>query len=73
MAEQWTILYRETSDPDPHRIVASIPDTSRAQALDRACEMMKPHYNAAVLRIVGPDGTEIEREAILAHCRGRRG
>ena len=67
--EQWTIYYRETTDPDPHRVVATIPDFSKEQALERACEMMKPQYKASVLRIVGPKGVEIPRTAIEAHCQ----
>jgi len=67
--EQWTIYYRETTDPDPHRIVATIPDFSKEQALERAFEMMKPQYKASVLRIVGPKGVEIPRTAIEAHCQ----
>ena len=71
--EQWTIYYRETTDPDPHRIVATIPDFSKEQALERACEMMKPQYKASVLRIVGPKGVEIPRTAIEQHCGCRKG
>jgi hypothetical protein len=67
--EQWTIYYRETTDTDPHRVVATIPDFSKEQALERACEMMKPQYKAQVLRIVGPKGIEITRAAIDAYCQ----
>ena len=67
--EQWTIYYRETTDPDPHRVVATIPDFSKEQALERACEMMKPQYKASVLRILGPKGVEISRAAIEAYCQ----
>ena len=66
--ETWTIQYRETTDPD-RRVVATIPDGSKEEALDRACEMMKPKYKAHVLRIIGPKGVEIPRAAIDAYCR----
>ena len=71
--EQWTIHYRETSDPDPYRIVTTIPDSSKEQALERACEMMKPHFRTAVLRITGPKGVEIPRAMIEAHCQAKKG